>query len=112
MFGHDNRFTVGGSLDYGVTHFAASAELGTIGTDYVVTGAGIFLGPSGDPTSIGPVGLRTTNLYSGLYLLDTFDVTKAFSITAGGRFNAANIRLEDQIGTDLNGNPAIPVSIP
>ena len=56
--------------------------------------------------SIGPVALRTTNQYSGLYALDTFDVTNAFSITAGGRFNAARITLEDQIGSALNGNEA------
>ena len=99
LFGHDNRFTVGGSFDSSVTRFTASAELGTIGPNYVVTGSGIFLGQSGEPVSIGPVALRTTNQYTGIYALDTFDVTKAFSITAGGRFNNAQIRLEDQIGT-------------
>ena len=36
--------------------------------------------------------------------LDTFDVTNACSVTAGGRFNAARIALEDQIGSALNGN--------
>ena len=106
LFGHDNRFTVGGSFDSSVTRFTASAELGTIGTNYVVTGSGIFLGQSGDPVSIGPVALRTTNQYTGIYALDTFDVTKAFSITAGGRFNNAQIKLEDQIGTSLNGYQA------
>jgi outer membrane receptor protein involved in Fe transport len=68
------------------------------------SGSGIFLGRSGDPVSLGPVSLRTTNQYSGLYALDTFDVTNAFSMTAGGRFNDARIALEDQIGTALNGN--------
>jgi len=104
LFGHDNHFVVGASLDYSVTRFTASAELGTVGPDYVVSGSGIFLGPSGSPISIGPVDLRATNQYTGLYALDTFDVTKAFSLTAGGRFNVANIRLEDQIGTSLNGS--------
>jgi outer membrane receptor protein involved in Fe transport len=103
LFGHDNHFVVGTSFDYSVTRFSASAELGTIGTNFVVSGSGVFLGQSGDPVSIGPVGLRTTNQYSGLYALDTFDVTKAFSVTAGGRFNNAQIALEDQIGTALNG---------
>src|SRR5580692_464815 len=51
VFGHDNHFVVGTSLDYSVTHFTASAELGTIGPDYVVTSSGIFLGPSGSPVS-------------------------------------------------------------
>jgi len=104
LFGHNNRFVVGTSFDSSVTRFSASAELGTIGSNYVVSGSGIFLGQSGNPVSIGPVALRTTNQYSGLYALDTFDVTNAFSITGGGRFNAARITLEDQIGTALNGN--------
>ena len=104
LFGHNNRFVVGGSFDSSVTRFSASAELGTIGSNYVVSGSGIFLGQSGDPVSIGPVALRTTNQYTGLYALDTFDVTNAFSITGGGRFNLAKIRLQDQIGSALNGN--------
>jgi outer membrane receptor protein involved in Fe transport len=104
IFGHDNRFVVGASYDSSVSRFGASAELATIGPNYVVSGGGIFLGPSGDPVSIGPVSLRTTNQYAGLYALDTFDVTNAFSITGGGRFNTANVRLEDQIGTALNGD--------
>ena len=87
------------SFDSSVTRFTASAELGTIGPNYVVSGSGIFLGQSGDPISIGPVALRATNQYTGLYALDTFDVTNAFSITGGGRFNDARIKLEDQIGT-------------
>jgi iron complex outermembrane receptor protein len=104
IFGHGNKFVIGASIDASVTQFTASAELGTISSNYVVNGSGIFLGQSGSPTSIGPVSLRTTNQYTGVYVLDTFDVTKAFSITAGGRFNDARIALQDQIGTQLNGN--------
>jgi outer membrane receptor protein involved in Fe transport len=104
LFGHDNRFVVGTSFDASVTHFGASAELGTMAPNYIVSGSGIFLGQSGSPVSIGPVSLRATNQYTGLYLLDTFDVTKEFSITAGGRYNDARIALQDQIGTQLNGN--------
>lgn len=83
LFGHNNRVVVGGSLDYGVTNFSASAELGTISPNFVVRGSGIFLGSSGSPVSIGPVGLHTTNQYTGLYALNTFDVTKDFAITGG-----------------------------
>ena len=103
LFGHNNQFMVGTSFDSGVTRFGASAELGTIGSNYVVSGSGIFLGPSGDPISIGPVSLRATNRYTGLYALDTFDVTEVFSISGGGRFNYASIVLEDHLGTALNG---------
>jgi len=87
-----------------VTNFSATAELGTINPNYVVSGSGIFLGTSGSPVSDGPVGLHTVNQYTGLYVLDTFDVTNAFSITGGGRYNIANISLQDQLGTALNGN--------
>jgi outer membrane receptor protein involved in Fe transport len=104
LFGHNNHFVAGASFDSSVTHFSASAELGTIGPNFVVSGSGIFLGQSGSPVSIGPVALRATNQYSGLYALDTFDVTDAFALTAGGRFNLANINLQDQIGTSLNGS--------
>jgi outer membrane receptor protein involved in Fe transport len=104
LFGHNNHFVVGTSFDYSVTNFTASAELGTIGPNYVVSGSGILLGESGSPTSIGPVSLRATNQYTGLYALDTFDVTNRFSLTGGGRFNVANINLQDQIGTALNGS--------
>nr|WP_249127422.1 TonB-dependent receptor [Bradyrhizobium lablabi] len=104
LFGHNNQFMIGTSFDSGVTRFGASAELGTINPNYVVSGSGIFLGRSGTPVSIGPVDLRATNRYTGLYMLDTFDVTDAFSISGGGRFNYASIVLQDLIGTDLNGS--------
>lgn len=104
LFGHENRFVFGASYDASVTHFDASSELGTIGQNYVVTGSGIFLGQSGVPIAIGPVSLRTVNKYQGLYALDTFNVTDAFAITAGGRYNAARVTLEDQLGTALTGD--------
>ena len=104
LFGHNNHFVIGGSFDYSVTDFTATAELGTINPNYVVGPSGIFLGQSGVPVSDGPVSLHTINQYMGVYALDTFDVTKAFSITGGGRFNVANISLQDQLGTALNGN--------
>jgi outer membrane receptor protein involved in Fe transport len=104
LFGHNNHFVVGTSYDYSVTHFNASAELGTIGPNYGLAGSGIFLGTSGNPVSDGPVSLRATNQYTGLYALDTFDVTDRFSLTGGGRFNVANIVLQDQLGTSLNGS--------
>ncbi|MBR0715022.1 TonB-dependent receptor [Bradyrhizobium liaoningense] len=105
LLGHDNRFVVGASYDASVTRYNATAEIGTIGENYVVTGSGIFLGPTGTPDPVaGPVSLRTVNQYNGLYAMDTFNVTDAFAITGGGRFNAARISLEDQLGTALNGD--------
>jgi len=46
-----------------------------------------------------------TNQYTGLLFLDYFDITKAFSVTGGGRFNIANIiACKTRSGTSLNGN--------
>ncbi|MBR0791611.1 TonB-dependent receptor [Bradyrhizobium manausense] len=105
LFGHDNRFVMGTSYDASVTRYNATAEIGTIGENYVVSGSGIFLGPTPttDPVA-GPVSLRTVNQYNGFYATDTFNVTDAFAISGGGRFNVARISLEDQLGTALNGD--------
>src|SRR5262249_963009 len=46
LFGHGNHFVIGSSLDTSVTHFGATAELGTFDPsgNFVVNGSGIFLG--------------------------------------------------------------------
>jgi outer membrane receptor protein involved in Fe transport len=103
LFGHDNQFVVGMSVDHGKVHSTSGSELGTIDLNsFVVTGLGIF--PQG-PEGIVPVGLDTTTNYIGLYFSNTFDLTSALSLTAGGRFNFANLELKDQLGNneDLNG---------
>jgi len=99
LFGRDNQFVVGTSLDHGRVRFNASSELGTIGNDLFVTGTGVILG---EP--VAPVDLKTRNTYYGFYATDTIDLTSRLSLTAGGRFNLAQIRLEDQLGTELNGS--------
>jgi len=102
LFGHDNQFVIGAALDRGNVNFNASSELGTIGSDLFVTGTGVIISqPAGD---VALVALKTVNTYTGLYLTDTFDVTSRLAVTAGGRFNVAQIRLDDQLGTALNGS--------
>ena len=48
--------------------------------------------PAADLT---PVNLRALNTYAGFYATDTFDITQRLSVTAGGRFNIAQIELQD-----------------
>ena len=58
---------------------------------------GLFINqPSGD---VAPVGLGATTLYTGLYATDTLDVTSRLSVTAGARYNFAQINLTDQLMT-------------
>jgi opacity protein-like surface antigen len=47
-----------------------------------------------------------TNTYLGIYATDTFDLTSRLSLTAGGRYNLAQIQLQDQSGLNplLNGS--------
>ena len=40
-----------------------------------------------------PVSLDAKNTYYGLYLNDTFDITNRLSLTAGGRYNLAQIAM-------------------
>jgi iron complex outermembrane receptor protein len=44
----------------------------------------------------------STTTYTGLYATDTFELTPRLAITAGGRFNLAQIKLEDQLGGPLS----------
>jgi iron complex outermembrane receptor protein len=106
VFGHENNFTIGLSVDRGLVQFAETAELGTLNANQFpfTQGTGLFINqPSGD---VAPVGLGATTLYTGLYATDTLDVTSRLSVTAGGRYNFAQINLTDQLGNDalLNGN--------
>jgi iron complex outermembrane receptor protein len=96
LFGHDNHFVVGTSVDHGHTQFQTSSELGTVGQNFFVTGTGVFIDqPQADVT---PVTLASDNTYVGVYATNTFDITTQFAFTAGGRFNFAQINLQDETG--------------
>src|SRR5262245_38619496 len=70
VFGHDNNFVVGGSVDRGHVQFKASSELGVIQPDLFVTGTGVIVNqPDG---SVAPANVKTDNTYLGLYMTDTF----------------------------------------
>jgi iron complex outermembrane receptor protein len=98
VLGHDNHFVAGFSVDHGRTQFTGNSELGTIDQNLFVTGTGVFIDqPDADIT---PVNLLAKNTYVGLYATNTFDITQRLSVTAGGRFNFAQINLEDQTGTN------------
>jgi iron complex outermembrane receptor protein len=105
VFGHENNLVVGMSVDRGLVQFSTTSELGIINANQFpfVTGVGLFIDqPSGD---VAPVQLGAKTLYTGLYTTDTFDVTPRLSVTAGGRYNVAQINLQDELGNAplLNG---------
>jgi len=103
VLGHNNNFVAGASLDHGDVNFSSTAELGIIDPNtLVVQGLGIFIKQSDG--SLGPINVETINDYYGFYLSDTFDVTERLSVTAGGRYNIAQIDLHDELGGPINGN--------
>jgi iron complex outermembrane recepter protein len=106
VFGHESNFTIGLSVDRGLVQFAETSELGTLNANQFpfVQGTGLFINqPSGD---VAPVGLEAHTLYTGLYVTDTLDLTPRLSVTAGARYNFAQINLIDELGNDsgLNSN--------
>jgi len=106
VFGLENNFTIGLSVDRGLVQFATTSELGTSNANQfpTVQGFGLFIDqPSGD---VAPVGLAAQTLYTGLYVTDTLDLTSRFSVTAGARYNFAQVKLSDELGNDsaLNSN--------
>jgi iron complex outermembrane receptor protein len=97
---HPNNFVVGVSVDRGHVQYNGESELGTIGDNLFVTGTGfIITQPEG---GVAPVSLLATTTYTGLYATDTFEITRRLALTAGGRFNVAQITLDDQTGGPLS----------
>ncbi len=105
IFGHDNHVVMGLSVDHGFTKFGAQSELGTIDPNTLfVNGTGVVIDQP--DAGLSTVDLHAINTYTGIYATDTFDVTSRLSVTAGGRFNFAQIELQDQTGANplLNSN--------
>jgi iron complex outermembrane recepter protein len=95
IFGHSNQFLVGASYDHGHTVYTTSSELGVFGPNFVVDPLGIFFSA---PVTVAPRNITATNDYTGVYFSDTFDVNDRISLTGGGRYNLAVIRLQDNTG--------------
>ncbi|WP_336486932.1 TonB-dependent receptor [Methylobacterium nigriterrae] len=109
-FGHNNTFIVGGSIDAADYTFKSASTLGVINPDLSITVdpnnpyygniPGLGVGPIRTAAALGiaPSLVTGSNLYLGLYALDTFDVTDALTLTAGARLNFARISTQDQTG--------------
>jgi iron complex outermembrane recepter protein len=98
FLGRPNHFVMGMSLDRGLTQFTATSELGTIDQNLFVQGTGVYIDQPGD--DIAPANLFAKNTYTGIYATNTLDVTDKLSVTAGARFNIAEIDLLDQTGEE------------
>jgi outer membrane receptor protein involved in Fe transport len=98
VFGLDNSLIAGLSVDGGRTRYTASTEVANFDDQRVANGTGYILGGTNF------TDLRATNAYGGLYATDTLSLTPKLDWTIAGRYNAAEVRLQDENGTALNGD--------
>ncbi|KQP10464.1 TonB-dependent receptor [Methylobacterium sp. Leaf99] len=110
VFGFNNSFVVGGSIDVADYGYKSSSTLGVINPDLSVTtnpmtpaygtvpGLGTDFLRTAAALGIAPSSVTGSNLYMGLYATDTIDLTDALSLTAGARLNFARISSQDQTG--------------
>jgi iron complex outermembrane receptor protein len=99
FFGHENYFVFGGSADAGSTNYSSMTTLGQLNSALQVIesgfpGAGTILNTAGN-IGVNSTFVHGTATYFGLFSLDTFNITKELALTAGARFNVANIGLTD-----------------
>ncbi|MEY3880795.1 MAG: hypothetical protein RIQ94_1591 [Pseudomonadota bacterium] len=100
LFNHENNLTVGSSYDYAATHFSSDTELGSLTGNRGTTQSGIYVDES-------RVRLHTNTSTFGLYLTDSFSITKDLTATIAGRYNYIHINMEDMYINDvknLNGS--------
>ena len=92
-----HELVVGSSFDSADVEFDSSTELGRLDASRGAIGGGVFLADA-------ETSLETRTRTSALYLANTWSPAERISITFGGRFDAVDLELIDQIGTALNGD--------
>jgi len=95
VFGMNNQLVVGTSYDRGNVRFSTSSEFGEIGDRFVVNGTGNILA---EPDDFAGRNVDVNTTYIGFYFIDTLDLTDELTLTFGGRYNRADIDLEDLSG--------------
>jgi outer membrane receptor protein involved in Fe transport len=102
LFGRDNHFVVGASLDAGRTRFDAASYVGGLASS-----DRSFVGPAvviDEPGINSPVSIAVDSASWGFYLADTWRLTPRLALTASGRLNIATTSLSDLLGGDINGS--------
>jgi iron complex outermembrane receptor protein len=102
LFGRPNLLIAGVSYDHGKSNYSTSSELAQIQPGYVAIGTGVTY--RDQENELAPRDLDTENTYWGLYFSNALDITDQLTVTVGGRYNHATIKLTDNTGDfpDLN----------
>jgi iron complex outermembrane recepter protein len=113
ILGHANQLVAGFSFDGAQTLFDAFTLVGPLDvSSRNFIGPGIMIDTADG--SIAPVRATIADGYYGLFFTDTFNLTPALALNVSGRFNSAQIFINDETGTLLTGehvynrfNPAV-----
>jgi outer membrane receptor protein involved in Fe transport len=101
--GHDNYLVGGLSIDDSDSIFAGAAEIG--GFDPYTRE---FVGPGvvqDQPSEgVNPVRVKSDTRFYGVFATDVFTPAPNLDLTLAGRFNSAQIDLEDELGGPVNGS--------
>ena len=94
----------GASVDTSQTSFTSTTTLGVLNPAfqnilYGAPGAGDVIDTRGN-VGFDSTFVHSNATYYGVFALDTFNVTKAFALTAGARYNIAVISLTDASGSN------------
>jgi iron complex outermembrane recepter protein len=92
-----NRVIAGASVDGGVAHFESSTELADLTDKRGTIGRGIVVGDS-------LVELTTRSTTISAFVADIYSATPRLTVTATARLNHVRMRLDDRIGTALDGS--------
>jgi len=102
-----NSFTLGASYDYGKTDFSQEEQNAVFNSLREAVGVEDFETET---------AVTSKTAYSGFFFTDTFSFTEKLLLTLAGRYNIAQVKIQDELGNnaDVNGtntyrrfNPAI-----
>ncbi|MGH7351823.1 MAG: TonB-dependent receptor domain-containing protein, partial [Candidatus Methylomirabilales bacterium] len=107
-----NHFVLGIAVDASWVDFRNRSEVGALTPNRTVMGSGFFV--AGDQFN---TDVDVQNFFFGVYFSNTLSITDDLAVTLAGRFNHANIEIDDNLGTELTGdhtfnrfNPAVGVA--
>jgi len=108
----DNRLTLGLAYDHSDVSFTSSTELGSLDATRLAVPGGVVVGDAS-------VDLGANLDSTGLYVTDTFTLAERAALTFSGRYNRAEVKLDDRLGGALGGahtferfNPALGLTYP
>ncbi len=99
-FAHENSLVTGVSYDNASVHFASDTELAQLTDSRGTIGSGVYVDES-------KVRLHTESETVGVFISDSFNITKALTATLAGRYNHNDLVMVDDYISDpvknLNG---------